>query len=140
MKAQAWLAPLGIGQLRLTMVSSGAAALTLWLIYAVTLAFGLQTLPTRFPGASYLAILAWLAVGPTAIAIFTWNHGTGRLGITAASLFLNLSPIFATLLGIALGAPASWAEIAGGALALSGVVFLQLGALGRPPMPRAEPE
>jgi drug/metabolite transporter (DMT)-like permease len=45
-------------------------------------------LPAAFPGASHLAMLLWLAVGPTAIAIFTWNYGTGRLGITAASLFL----------------------------------------------------
>ncbi len=135
MKAQAWLAPLGIGQLRITLVSSGAAALALWLIYAVTAALGVQPLPTAFPGASHLAMLLWLAVGPTAIAIFTWNYGTGRLGITAASLFLNLSPVFAALLGMVLGAKPTWAELVGGAIALAGVIFLQLGAMPRRPAP-----
>ena len=72
-KAQAWQAPLGIGQLRITLVSSGAAALALWLIYAVTAALGVQPLPAAFPGAGHLVMLLWLAVGPTAIAIFTWN-------------------------------------------------------------------
>ena len=135
MKAQAWLAPLGIGQLRITLVSSGAAALALWLIYAVTAALGVQPLPAAFPGASHLAMLLWLAVGPTAIAIFTWNYGTGRLGITAASLFLNLSPVFAALLGMVLGAKPTWAELVGGAIALAGVIFLQLGAMPRRPAP-----
>jgi drug/metabolite transporter (DMT)-like permease len=133
MQAQAWLAPLGIGQLRLTMVTSGAAGLVLWAVYALALAVGLQPMPAAAPSASNLAILVWLAIGPTAIAIFTWNHGTGRLGITAASLFLNLVPIFATLFGLALGAAASWTEIAGGALAVAGVLLLQLGGRTRPP-------
>lgn len=127
MKAQAWLAPLGIGQLRITLVSSGAAGLTLWLFYGVTASLGLQPLPAAFPAPAHLGMLLWLAVGPTAIAIFTWNYGTGRLGITAASLFLNLSPVFAALLGMALGAEPSWAELAGGAVAICGVLLLQLG-------------
>jgi drug/metabolite transporter (DMT)-like permease len=65
--------------------------------------------PRRGALGLFLTVL-WLAVGPTAIAIFTWNYGTGRLGITAASLFLNLSPVFAALLGMALGAKPTWAE------------------------------
>jgi len=135
MKAQAWLAPLGIGQLRITLVSSGAAALALWLVYGVTAVLGVQPLPAAFPSASHLAMLLWLAIGPTAIAIFTWNYGTGRLGITAASLFLNLSPVFAALLGMALGAKPTWAELVGGAIALAGVIFLQLGTMRRRPQP-----
>src|SRR5262249_55831251 len=130
MKAQVWLAPLGIGQLRLTLVTTGAAGLCLWVVYGLSAAFGLQPLPAR-PGIGHLAILLWLAVGPTAIAILTWNRGTARLGITMASLFLNLIPVFASLLGIPLGARASAAELAGGALALAGVIFLQLGSLRR---------
>ncbi|HEX4569648.1 MAG TPA: DMT family transporter [Dongiaceae bacterium] len=131
MKAQAWLAPLGIGQLRITLLTSGAAGLLLWLVYAVTAGLGLQPLPAGFPGAGHLGMLLWLAVGPTAIAIFTWNYGTGRLGIMAASLFLNLSPVFAALLGMALGAEPSWAELVGGGIAIGGVLLLQLGGRTR---------
>lgn len=130
MKAQAWLAPLGIGQLRITLVSSGAAGLVLWLVYAVTAGLGLQPLPA-VPALAHLGMLLWLAIGPTAIAIFTWNYGTGRLGITTASLFLNLSPVFAALLGMALGAEPSRAELAGGAIAIAGVLLLQLGGRRR---------
>ena len=131
MKAQAWLAPLGIGQLRITLLTSGAADVLLWLVYAVTAGLGLQPLPAGFPGAGHLGMLLWLAVGPTAIAIFTWNYGTGRLGIMAASLFLNLSPVFAALLGMALGAEPSWAELVGGGIAIGGVLLLQLGGRTR---------
>ena len=104
MKAQAWLAPLRIGQLRLTMVTSGAAGLSLWAVYAVTAMLGLQPLPAAWPSGGTIAILAYLCVGPTAVCIALWNFGTARLGVTVAAAILNLSPVFAVLLGMAMGA------------------------------------
>ena len=131
MKAQAWLAPLGIGQIRITLLTTGAAALCLWIAFGATLALGLQAPPAGRPGAGALAILLLLAVGPTAMAISTWNFGTARLGITVASLFLNLAPVVAVLLGVILGAEAHATQLAGGAVAPGGVVYLQLGGIGR---------
>lgn len=135
MKAQAWLAPLGIGQLRLTMVTSAAAGLALWAIYGVTAMLGLQALPAAWPGMTTIAILAYLCIGPTAICIALWNFGTARLGVTIAMVILNLSPVFAVLLGIALGAKPTVLQLAGGAVTLSGVLWLQFG--GRRPSGRA---
>jgi drug/metabolite transporter (DMT)-like permease len=131
MQAQAWLGHLGIGSLRLTMVTTCAAGLSLWLVYGVCALAGIQPLPTTLPAAGDLAIFAWLAVGPTAVAICTWNLGTGRLGVTVATLFLNLSPIFAVLIGLPFGASPTAAELAGGGLAIAAVVWLQLGQLAR---------
>jgi drug/metabolite transporter (DMT)-like permease len=135
MKAQAWLAPLGIGQMRLTMVTSAAAGLSLWVVYAVTAALGLQPLPAAWPSGGTIAILVYLCVGPTAICIALWNFGTARLGVTIAMVFLNLAPVFAVLLGIALGAQPTTLQLAGGAVTLAGVLWLQFG--GRRPASRA---
>jgi drug/metabolite transporter (DMT)-like permease len=132
MKAQAWLAPLGIGQLRLTMVTSGAAGLWLWAIYGLTALLGLQPLPTAWPDMTTLAILAYLCIGPTAICIALWNHGTARLGVTIAMAILNLSPVFAVLLGVALGARPTGLQLTGGAVTLAGVAWLQFGGPRRP--------
>jgi drug/metabolite transporter (DMT)-like permease len=131
MKAQAWLAPLGIGQLRLTMVTSGAAGLCLWAIYALTAAFGLQPLPAAWPSLSNTAILAYLCIGPTAICIALWNFGTARLGVTIAMVILNLAPVFAVLLSLALGARPAPLQLIGGAVTLAGVLWLQFGNRAR---------
>jgi drug/metabolite transporter (DMT)-like permease len=131
MKAQAWLAPLGIGQLRLTMVTSAAAGLSLWVVYGVTALIGLQPLPAAWPGAGTIAVLAYLCVGPTAICIALWNLGTARLGVTVAMVILNLSPVFAVLLGMALGAQPTTLELTGGAVTLAGVLWLQFGGKRR---------
>jgi drug/metabolite transporter (DMT)-like permease len=125
MKAQAWLAPLGIGQLRLTMVTSGAAGLSLWIVYGLATGLGLQPPPAAWPGGAVIAIMLYLCVGPTAICIALWNHGTARLGITIAMVILNLAPVFAVLLGIALGARPTALQLAGGAITLAGVLWLQ---------------
>ncbi len=134
MKAQAWLAPLGIGQLRLTMVTSGAAGFSLWIVFGVTTALGLQAPPVAWPPLSVVLILGYLSVGPTAICIAFWNLGTARLGVTIAMVILNLSPIFAVLLSMALGIQPTPLELTGGALTLLGVAWLQFGesAPGRP--------
>ncbi len=130
MKAQEWLAPLGIGQLRLTMVTSGASGLALWIVFAVTTALGLQAAPTGWPGLNATLILGYLCLVPTAICIALWNHGTARLGVTIAMVILNLTTIFAVLLAMALGIQPTALELIGGALTLAGVAWLQFG--GKP--------
>jgi drug/metabolite transporter (DMT)-like permease len=136
MKAQTWLAPLGIGQLRLTMVTSGAAGLTLWIVFALTTAFGLQAPPAGWPGLNATLILGYLCVVPTALCIALWNYGTARLGVTIAMVILNLSPVFAVLLAMALGIKPTALELIGGVITLLGVAWLQFGA--KPPRPSVD--
>jgi drug/metabolite transporter (DMT)-like permease len=135
LKAQAWLAPLGIGQLRLTMVTSAAAGFWLWGLFGVTTALGLQPPPLAWPSPSDLAILCYLIVVPTAICIALWNLGAARLGVTIAMAILNLSPVFAVLLSIAIGIQPTRLQLAGGALTLMGVAWLQFGGKRTRPSP-----
>ncbi len=133
MKAQAWLAPLGIGQLRLTMVTSAAAGFSLWIVFAVTTLLGLQDPPAAWPSLEALLILGYLCAGPTAICIALWNLGTAHLGVTIAMVILNLSPVFAVLLSLALGIEPTALELIGGTLTLLGVAWLQFGGGRRVP-------
>ena len=132
MKAQAWLAPLGIGQLRLTLVTSAAAGLCLWIVFALTTAIGIQPPPLAWPGLGDLAILAYLIVVPTAICIALWNLGAARLGVTIATIILNLSPVFAVLLSVAIGIEPTPLQLIGGVVTLLGVAWLQFGGRPRP--------
>ncbi len=65
--------------------------------------------------------LAVMAVGGTVLAYLFWSIGIQHLGAGRASLFLNLVPVFAMLVGGALGTPPTTAQIAGGLIVLTGV-------------------
>jgi len=75
--------------------------------------------------------LLFLGVGATGLA-FTWYYdGILALGAPRASVFINLVPVFATLLGgLLLGEGVSLPLLAGGAMVLAGVVLAN-----RPPKP-----
>jgi drug/metabolite transporter (DMT)-like permease len=115
----------------LTMVTSATAGLSLWVVYAATATLGLQVWPAGWPSSGSVVILAYLSLGPTAICIALWNFGTARLGVTVAMVILNLSPVFAVLLGMALGAKPTALQLAGGAVTLAGVLWLQFGGRRR---------
>jgi drug/metabolite transporter (DMT)-like permease len=60
------------------------------------------------------------------MATLLWNYGVSRLGVTVATLQLNLEPVFAVLVGVALGAAAGWLQILGGLVVLAGVIWVQM--------------
>ena len=68
--------------------------------------------------------LVFLGVGATGLA-FTWYYdGILALGAARASVFLNLVPVFATILGsLLLGEDAGHALVLGGGMVLSGVIL-----------------
>lgn len=68
--------------------------------------------------------LLFLGVGATGLA-FTWYYdGIRALGAPRASIFINLVPVFATLLSTAvLGETLGLSLLAGGAMVLSGVIL-----------------
>lgn len=68
--------------------------------------------------------LLFLGVGATGLA-FTWYYdGIRALGASRASVFINLVPVFATLMSTALlGETIGLALVAGGAMVLAGVVL-----------------
>jgi len=81
------------------------------------------------------ANLLFLGVGATGLA-FTWYYdGILALGAPRASVFINLVPVFATLLGaVILGEGVGAALVLGGAMVLSGVV------LANRPAPAQQPQ
>jgi drug/metabolite transporter (DMT)-like permease len=74
------------------------------------------------PGLRAASALAVMAVGGTVLAYLFWGLGIRQLGAGRTSLFLNLVPVFAMLVGGMLGDRPSTAQIAGGLLVLAGVM------------------
>jgi drug/metabolite transporter (DMT)-like permease len=67
------------------------------------------------------AALLFMGVLGTAVALVWWNQGVQRLGAARATLYLNLTPVFAALIAIALGRPPTWAHAVGAVLVIAGV-------------------
>ena len=86
-------------------------------------------------GASWRAwaALLFLATLGTAVALVLFYDGVRRIGAARASVFINLVPVFAVMLGVLLlGEPLELSMVTGGALVVAGVCILN-----RPQAPRA---
>jgi drug/metabolite transporter (DMT)-like permease len=72
--------------------------------------------------AGSMAAVAFLGVGPSAIAFVTWAYAVHRLGVSAAATSLYLVPAVALpVAGLTLGEVPHAIELTGGALAIAGV-------------------
>jgi drug/metabolite transporter (DMT)-like permease len=124
MAAQTWLA--GSSQLRITAVTVLAGALATTLVYLAAAAVGLAALPPAPPANWYdVGYLAWIVLLAVVIGNFTWHFGVRRVGVVVASMFTNLSPVFAILISAAMGVEPRQQQIAGGALVLAGLFQAQ---------------
>lgn len=70
--------------------------------------------------------LVTMAIGGTVLAYLFWNMGIAHLGAGRTSLFLNLVPVFAMLIGAISGTVPSEAQIIGGVLVISAVTIAML--------------
>lgn len=100
------------------MMTSGAGMLLL-----LALASGA---PVAMPGTHAAAAMAVMVVGGTVLAYLFWGMGIQRLGAGRTSLFLNLVPVFAMLIGSAMGTLPTSAQLTGGAIVLAGVTLAML--------------
>ena len=114
----------------------GALACTAYTLLAGAL-FLLPFLPGALPilagpsGAQATATVVALGVFPAAIGYAAWTYALGRFGAARAANFLYLVPPVAALTGYAaLGESLSALSLAGGAIAILGVVIVN--SLGRP--------
>jgi drug/metabolite transporter (DMT)-like permease len=80
----------------------------------------------HLPGIKAGMALLTMAVGGTVLAYLFWNIGIARLGAGRASLFLNLVPVFAMLVGALLGTVPSQVQIIGGLLVIGAVSIAML--------------
>ncbi len=70
--------------------------------------------------------LAYLSVGTSIFAYFLWYYALGRIEASKVAIFSNLQPIMTTFLAyFLLGQPISATFIAGGAVALIGIILTQ---------------
>ena len=73
-----------------------------------------------------LLSIAYMALFASAIAFQFWTYGVSRLGPTRAGQFVNLMPIFGAGLALTvLGEVPTLPQVAGAALVLSGIAFVE---------------
>ena len=70
--------------------------------------------------------MAVMAVGGTVLAYLFWSMGIARLGAARTSIFLNLVPVFAMLLGALIDTAPTAAQLLGGLLVLGSVSVTML--------------
>jgi drug/metabolite transporter (DMT)-like permease len=125
--AQRWLA--GFSQLRITAMTLGLAAPSLFAVYAAVALLGVAPTPPPAPDALDVALVVWIGVAVISAGIFLWNAAVKRLGVVTTSLYLNLIPIVAILISMALGYEPRTTQWLGGALVLAGVLQAQWGQI-----------
>jgi len=71
-----------------------------------------------------LVVMAILFMGlfGSVLAYLWWNQGVQKLGAARVGVFINLVPIFATLIGLLLGQSISLAQLCGALLVIAGVI------------------
>jgi drug/metabolite transporter (DMT)-like permease len=79
------------------------------------------------PAGAWLALL-FMGVLGGALAYMWWNQGVVRVGPQRAAIFLNLTPVFTALIGVALGESISLAQGLGALLVIAGVLTVALTA------------
>jgi drug/metabolite transporter (DMT)-like permease len=71
-----------------------------------------------------LAIVVWVALGPSLAAYWCWDRGIARTGALLPSFFANFTPLFAALMSAALlGEPPQGFHAAAFALIVGGIVL-----------------
>ena len=125
LKVQAWFSTMS--NLQVTTLTSATAVFWLTVIYVVFVALGFSRLPTELPGIGPFSMLLWLSWAAAGVAIVFWHYGTSRLGVTVATLYINLVPVFAFVMSVFMFdiVPNAY-QICGGLIVLAGVVQVQV--------------
>lgn len=96
----------------------------------------------RVPPAGVVVAVAAMSLLGSVLAYLWWNDGVKQVGAARAALFMNLVPVFAALIGVALGQAVSMAQLAGAVLVVGGVWYASGSAAPAatvPPVPRKSP-
>ncbi len=109
---------------RATITFAGAALLLLVAWAASSATGGPAVLWSAF-GPTELAALAVYGIGSLAISQLLWIVSVERLGIGIASMHINAAPFYVMIFAVLLGAPWNWAQAAGAAIVVLGVLIAQ---------------
>lgn len=127
--AQRWLQ--GWSQIRITGVTLVTGTIVGIAVYVVAGLLGQADLsPEPARDTTDLGLHAWIALACVCGGVATWNYGVKMLGITIASLFLNMVPIFALAILAMLGEWPTLMQLIGTALVVLGLASAQLRQLG----------
>jgi drug/metabolite transporter (DMT)-like permease len=105
----------------------GRLGASLYLVLALPLAplAGLARMPLFDWAPAAMLALLFVGIVSTGAGNFFWNAGVARVGVPLASLYGNLVPVVGVGVSMAIGHSAHALQIAGAALALAGVVYMQ---------------
>jgi drug/metabolite transporter (DMT)-like permease len=106
------------------------------LFFATFLLLESVSLPTAFPLMPSLAVL-YLGIAVSFGAYGLYNYGVSHMPASEASLYINLIPVFAVLLGyLLLDEILSWDILLGGGVILTGVWIAQSTVVADPEIPK----
>ena len=129
-KAQVWFDR--ASQLHRAYVASLSALAWLILCAGAMVAFGWSRSPFGVSDGWVWTQLILTAILASGLGGYYWNVGASRLGVPIASLWVNLVPFFAVLWAMVYGFMPNAYQIAGGLVALSGVIYMQARRLRTP--------
>lgn len=122
--AQRWFDP-AVPQLRRTYVSMLGTAAWLALAWVIVHAAGVVGPPNFSPDTRAIAFLLTTTVFSTALGGVAWNIGVSRIGLIPGALWQNTVPVFGVLIAMLFGFVPTLAQIAGGAVVIAGVLYMQ---------------
>lgn len=123
LKAQVWFDR--ASQLHRTYVASLSAMGWMGALSIILIALDWARTPFSVTDPWVWTQLLLVALFASGLGGYFWNVGASRLGVAIASLWVNLVPFFAVLWSMAYGFMPNGYQIAGGLVALSGVVYMQ---------------
>lgn len=122
-RAQQWLGDRG--QIGLSAITTTVGGLWMVALYGGIVATGAGgALPAEVTPVQ-VGYLIWVSVFGVAVATLLWNFGVSRLSLPVASLHMTASPVVAVATAWIVGYPPTLLQVAGGAVVLSGIVYLQ---------------
>jgi drug/metabolite transporter (DMT)-like permease len=118
-----WLA--GASQIAISALSLLPVGVLLPLIVAFCAVTGAADIRMTIDPVTLL-LVGYTGLVSNGIGNLLWFYGCSRVGVPVASLFQNLMPVAAVLVSLLFGREPTWAQVAGGAVILAGVLYAQL--------------
>ncbi|WP_038084889.1 DMT family transporter [Tumebacillus flagellatus] len=82
-----------------------------------------QKMPLLDQSGSVWGAILFMALLGSVLAYLWWNQGIAKIGAGNTSIFFNLVPVFTMVITVISGSSVTLAQIVGGLLVISGVVF-----------------
>ncbi|PRC91492.1 EamA-like transporter family [Solimicrobium silvestre] len=104
---------------------SAVTIITAAILMLVMAGFSASDMP-QLPRTGMLFVLLFLGLFGTVIPYLWWNQGVQKIGPAKAGVFMNLVPIFASLIGVVLGQQLQASQLAGASLVIIGVLITSI--------------